>query len=102
VERCQGAACSSFAQIATSASTTYPDTGLTPSTSYSYRVRATDAAGSLSNYSNVASATTASSSGGGTITRCAGPRDHNARGTAGAGRRMNEPKSVSSAVGAEL
>ena len=61
VERCQGAGCSTFAQIGTATGTTYNDTGLTPNTNYSYRVRATDAAGNLSPYSNVASATTASS-----------------------------------------
>ena len=60
VERCQGAGCSSFAQIGTSTSptTTYGDTGLAASTSYSYRVRATDAAGNLSQYSNTATTTT--------------------------------------------
>ena len=58
VERCQGASCTTFAQIGTSAVTTYSDTALTASTSYSYRVRATDAASNLSSYSNVASATT--------------------------------------------
>jgi chitodextrinase len=52
VERCQGANCSNFAQITTPTTTTFNDTGLTPSTSYSYRVRATDAAGNLSTYSN--------------------------------------------------
>ncbi len=52
VERCSGAACSNFTQIATPTTTTYSDTGLTASTSYSYRVRATDAAGNLSTYSN--------------------------------------------------
>jgi hypothetical protein len=36
------------------------DTGLAGATSYSYRVRAVDAAGNLGGYSNVASATTAS------------------------------------------
>src|SRR5262249_39281334 len=45
LERCQGAGCSNFTQIATPSGTSYNDTGLTPSTSYSYRVRATDAAG---------------------------------------------------------
>ena len=55
VERCQGAGCTSFAQIATPTTTTYSDTGLAAG-SYSYRVRATDAAGNLSPYSNVASA----------------------------------------------
>jgi len=36
----------------------FNDTGLTATTSYSYRVRAADAAGNLSGYSSVASATT--------------------------------------------
>ena len=67
VERCQGSGCTTFAQIATPTSTTYNDTGLTANTSYSYRVRATDAAGNLSTYSNVASATT-QSTGSATIT----------------------------------
>ncbi len=61
VERCQGAGCNNFAQIATPTATTYNDTALTVSTSYSYRVRATDAAGNLSSYSNVASSTTLNS-----------------------------------------
>ena len=58
VERCQGAGCANFAQIATPAGTTYADTGLTTATSYSYRVRAIDTAGNLATYSNVAGATT--------------------------------------------
>ena len=61
IERCQGASCSNFAQIAAPAGTgtTYSDTGpLTASTSYSYQVRAVDAAGNKGAYSNVASATT--------------------------------------------
>jgi chitodextrinase len=58
VERCQGASCTTFAQIATPTTTSFSDTGLSPATSYSYRVRATDAAGNLSTYSNTASATT--------------------------------------------
>src|SRR6185436_3299412 len=48
VERCQGSGCSSFIQIGICTAATYSDTGLTPATSYSYRVRATDAAGNLS------------------------------------------------------
>ncbi len=59
VERCQGAGCSTFAQVGTPTGTTFGDTGLLAGTSYSYRVRATDAAGNLSAYSNTASATTA-------------------------------------------
>ena len=58
IERCQGSGCTTFTQVGTSASTTFNDTGLTPSTSYSYQVRATDAAGNLSTYSNVASVST--------------------------------------------
>ena len=58
VERCQGSGCTGFAQVATVAGTTYNDTGLAAATSYSYRVRATDAAGNLSGYSITASATT--------------------------------------------
>jgi fibronectin type 3 domain-containing protein len=60
VERCQGAGCSIFTQVATPTGLTYTDIGLTPSTSYSYRVRATDAATLLGPYSNIASATTGS------------------------------------------
>lgn len=59
VERCTGANCANFAQIATPATATFNDTGLTPSTSYSYRVRATDAAGNLSSFSSTSSATSA-------------------------------------------
>ena len=64
VERCSGAGCTNFAQIGTPTSTSFSDTGLTASTSYSYRVRATDAAGNLSAYSNTASATTTGTTGG--------------------------------------
>ncbi len=60
VERCQTAGCSTFAQVAPVTSPSYLDTGLAPTTSYSYRVRATDAAGLFSPYSTVASATTGS------------------------------------------
>jgi hypothetical protein len=68
VERCQGANCSNFSPIATPVGTSYNDTGLTASTSYSYRVRATDAAGNLSNYSNIAIAITQASSTGISVT----------------------------------
>jgi chitodextrinase len=60
VERCQGAGCSVFIKLGTPATTTFTDTGLTPNTSYSYVVLATDAAGNLGPYSNVATVTTAS------------------------------------------
>jgi phosphodiesterase/alkaline phosphatase D-like protein len=58
VERCNGAGCSTFAQVGTPATASFNDSGLTPSTSYSYRIRATDAANNLSAYSATATATT--------------------------------------------
>ena len=60
IERCQGAGCSNFSQIATTASTSYPNSGLSPSTAYSYRVRAQDAVPNVGDYTNTASATTQS------------------------------------------
>ena len=54
VERCTGASCSTFVQVLTTSSAGGTDTGLTPATTYRYRVRATDAAGNLSGYSTVA------------------------------------------------
>jgi len=48
VERCQGAGCSNFTPLSSPTSPNYSDSGLTAATSYSYRVRATDAAGNLS------------------------------------------------------
>lgn len=59
VERCQGASCTTFNEIGTSASTTYNSSGLAASTTYRYRTRAQDAAGNLGPYSNIAQATTA-------------------------------------------
>jgi YD repeat-containing protein len=58
VERCSGVSCTAFAQVATGTSTSFGDAGLTASTSYSYRVRASDAAGNLGGYSPVATAVT--------------------------------------------
>lgn len=59
IERCQGVGCTNFTvQVATPSVTNLDDEGLAEGTSYSYRVRATDAAGNLSGYSNTASATT--------------------------------------------
>jgi hypothetical protein len=59
IERCSGAGCSNFVQIAavSANATSYSNTALTGSTSYSYRVRAYNAGGD-SNYSNTASAMT--------------------------------------------
>jgi YD repeat-containing protein len=58
VERCQGAGCTSFAQIGTTSGTSYVDGGLSPSTTYAYRIRAFSSAGLTSAYSATASATT--------------------------------------------
>jgi hypothetical protein len=56
-------------RVATATGTSFTDTGLTPSTQFSYTVRARDAAGNLSAPSGAVTATTASS-GGGTGTGC--------------------------------
>ena len=58
LERCLGSSCTNFAQIATPTGTSYSNTGLSANTTYRYRVRAADAAGNVSGYSNIASATT--------------------------------------------
>jgi glucose/arabinose dehydrogenase/fibronectin type 3 domain-containing protein len=58
VERCQGASCTNWAEIGTTTTTAYSDTGRSPSTLYRYRVRAMDAAGNLSTYSGIATVTT--------------------------------------------
>src|SRR6202008_2584298 len=58
VERCQGSGCTTFAQVASVTGTSYSDTGLTPNTTYQYRVRAADAASNFSGYSSTAAAAT--------------------------------------------
>lgn len=58
VERCQGASCSNFSQVGTPSASPFNNTGLTASTTYRYRVRATDAVTNLSSYSSIVSATT--------------------------------------------
>ncbi len=56
LERCAGGSCTDFAQIVTQTAASHSDAGLTAGTTYRYRVRASDAAGNLSEYSPVASA----------------------------------------------
>jgi chitodextrinase len=58
VWRCDTPGCSSFSQIATTAATSFEDTGLAATTSYSYEVRALDAAGNIGPYSKVAATNT--------------------------------------------
>jgi fibronectin type 3 domain-containing protein len=58
IEQCSGAGCTTFAQIASTAATSYSVTGLVATTSYSYRVRATDSSGNIGPYSTVVSAST--------------------------------------------
>jgi PKD repeat protein len=59
LERCQGAGCSNFAQIATLTGTSYTDSALSTGTTYQYRVRAMDAAGNRGGYSAIVGASTA-------------------------------------------
>ena len=59
IERCAGASCTNFALIASVDAnvTSYENAGLSPATTYSFRVRAHNATGT-SSYTNVATATT--------------------------------------------
>ncbi len=59
IERCKGATCTSFVQVATVGAgvTTFSNTGLAANTTYRYRVRAFNANGN-SGYSNITSART--------------------------------------------
>src|SRR5262249_23633961 len=62
IDRCSGAGCTDLSHLVqlTGTATTYKDTaGLQPNTSYSYQVRAMDAAGNIGPVSNTATAVTA-------------------------------------------
>ena len=63
--RAPGASGGTFAQIATSTTNSYVNTGLTANTTYRYQVRATDAAGNVSAVSNTVTATTQTGGTGG-------------------------------------
>jgi len=67
VLRAPGTTGGTFAQVGTSTTTSFTNTGLTASTTYRYQVRATDAAGAISAVSNTVTATT---QGGGTGGGC--------------------------------
>src|SRR5207253_2237020 len=58
IERCAGAGCSTCAQVGTASTTSYSAAGLAASTTYGYRVRATDAANNLGPYSPTATTAT--------------------------------------------
>jgi hypothetical protein len=62
VERCDGVCTTAgFVKVAVPTSTSYNDSGLSPNSTYSYIVRAADAAGNLGPYSNPVTVTTGSS-----------------------------------------
>jgi hypothetical protein len=58
LERCSGSSCTNFVEITDPSTISYSDTGLSAATTHRYRLRAFDAAGNLSAYSAIASATT--------------------------------------------
>jgi endo-1,4-beta-xylanase len=64
--RAAGASGGTFAQIGTSASASFADSGLAASTTFRYQVRATDAAGNVSTVSNTVTAATQAGGGGDT------------------------------------
>jgi chitodextrinase len=61
VQSCQGPGCTNFTTITmpTVTGSTYADLNVTPSTSYTYRVRAVDSQNNLSPFSNLATVVTA-------------------------------------------
>jgi hypothetical protein len=63
IERATGATSTNFSQIATSATNSFTDSGLSANTTYRYRVRASNSAGT-SGYSGIANATTTGGGGG--------------------------------------
>jgi chitodextrinase len=62
--RAPGTSGGGFAQVGTSATTSFTNTGLSPATSYRYQVRARDAAGNTSPVSNTVTVTTQNGGGG--------------------------------------
>ncbi|QQS15467.1 MAG: fibronectin type III domain-containing protein [Candidatus Moraniibacteriota bacterium] len=73
IERCTGLSCSNFTQVGTPSSSPFVDSNLSASTGYSYHVRAVDAAGNTSSWSNVVGATTQDVAQTPTVTLSANP-----------------------------
>src|SRR5690606_27295349 len=67
IERATGASSTNFTQVGTSTTTSFNDSGLSASTTYRYRVRATNSAGN-SSYSAITNVTTQGGSSGGSCT----------------------------------
>lgn len=63
IYRCSGRRCVPTTEVATSSTTTFSDTGLSPKTTYGYRITALDAAGNESDFSSTASASTSNAGG---------------------------------------
>lgn len=64
IMRAAGASGGGFAQVGTSAGTSFTNSGLSPATTYRYQVRARDAAGNTSPVSNTVTITTQTGGGG--------------------------------------
>jgi cellulase/cellobiase CelA1 len=67
VFRALGSSGGTFSQVGTATANTFTDTGLTANTTYRYQIRARDAAGNVSAFSNTVTATT---TGGTTAAAC--------------------------------
>ncbi|MEU8074721.1 fibronectin type III domain-containing protein [Catellatospora citrea] len=70
IERATGAGSTSFSQVGTSSSPSFTDSGLAANTTYRYRVRASNSAGT-SGYSGIVNVTTTGGGGGGGCTTTA-------------------------------
>ncbi|BCJ74677.1 hypothetical protein CS0771_42210 [Catellatospora sp. IY07-71] len=73
VERATGASSTSFTQVGTPTGTSFTDSGLAANTTYRYRVRAVNSAGS-SAYSGIVNVTTTGGGGGGGCTTTVSPQ----------------------------
>ncbi len=73
VERATGASSTSFTQVGTPSGTSFTDSGLAANTTYRYRVRAVNSAGS-SAYSGIVNVTTTGGGGGGGCTTTVAPQ----------------------------